>query len=180
MPSVRRTIVLAALTCGIAAAPAVLTTAQATAAPRAAAAPKAANWPVVKKGNKGGRVRAIQYLLNQQINAKLKVDGIFGTSTQNAVKSFQKKKKLPADGQVGPMTWPKLIITVKKGSKGQAVSAVQWQLRNQFGYTKLAVDGNFGAATETAVKGFQKKYKLAQDGIVGMNTWKALEVNAKN
>jgi zinc D-Ala-D-Ala carboxypeptidase len=177
MPSARRTIVIAALTLGISAAPAVLMTAQATAAPRAAAKPKAATWPVVKKGNTGGRVRAIQYLLNQQINAKLKVDGVFGTGTENAVKSFQKKKKLPADGQVGPMTWPKLIITVKKGSKGQAVSAVQWQLRNQYGYTKLAVDGNFGAATETAVKGFQKKYKLAQDGIVGTNTWMALETH---
>ena len=63
MPSARRTIVIAALTVGISAAPAVLTTAQATAAPHAAAKPKAATWPVVKKGNTGGRVRAIQYFV---------------------------------------------------------------------------------------------------------------------
>ncbi len=68
-------------------------------------------------------------------------------------------------------------MTVKKGSKGDAVRAVQWQLRNQYGYTKLNVDGTFGAATETAVKGFQKKYKLNADGIVGVKTWMELEIH---
>jgi zinc D-Ala-D-Ala carboxypeptidase len=175
MHTVRRAVVVATLTVGMCAIPAVAVTAQATAAPSAPAA-KASTWPVVSKGATGGRVRAIQYLLDAR-GAKLKVDGIFGTATENAVKAFQKKVKIPADGKVGPMTWPKLIITVKSGSTGNAVSAVQWQLRNEYGFTKLAVDGKFGPATEAAVKSFQKKYKLAQDGIVGPNTWMALEVN---
>lgn len=176
---VRRALVVAALTLGMSAVPALMATAQATAAPIASAAKVATkNWPVVQKGDTGGRVRAIQYLLDAR-GAKLTVDGIFGTATEKAVKAFQKKVKVTADGKVGPMTWPKLIITVKKGSTGDAVKAVQWQLRNEYGFTKLAVDGKFGPATEAAVKSFQKKYKLTQDGIVGPKTWMALEVNHK-
>jgi peptidoglycan hydrolase-like protein with peptidoglycan-binding domain len=165
--------VIAALTIGICGSPAVLTTAQATAAPGRA---KAATWPLVQKGDTGGRVRAIQYLLKAR-GAKLTVNGVFGTATENAVKAFQTFVGLPAVGSVGPKTWPKLIITVQNGSTGGGVSAVQWQLRNEYGFTTLAVDGIFGPKTEAAVKSFQKKYRLAQDGIVGPNTWMALEVN---
>jgi zinc D-Ala-D-Ala carboxypeptidase len=179
MYSARRAVAIATLTIGMCATPAVLTTAQASAAPQASATRAvAATWPVVSKGATGGRVRAIQYLLDAR-GAKLKVDGVFGSATETAVKAFQKKVKVPADGQVGPMTWPKLIITVKSGSKGDAVRAVQWQLANEYGFTKLKVDGNFGPATQSAVKSFQKKYKLTQDGIVGSKTWMALEVNHK-
>jgi peptidoglycan hydrolase-like protein with peptidoglycan-binding domain len=178
MHSIRRVVVAGALTVGMCGVPAVITTAQATAASSTSATRAAANWPLVQKGDTGGRVRAIQYLLNAR-GAKLTVDGNFGTATQNAVKAFQKKIKMPAVGWVGPKTWPKLIITVKSGSTGSAVSAVQWQLRNEYGFTKLSVDGKFGSATQTAVKSFQKKYKLTQDGIVGNNTWMALEVNHK-
>ena len=33
------------------------------------------------------------------------------------------------------------------------------------------VDGDFGSKTKTATLEFQRKYKLAQDGIVGKNSW---------
>jgi peptidoglycan hydrolase-like protein with peptidoglycan-binding domain len=36
------------------------------------------------------------------------VDGVFGTGTTNAVKSFQTSKGLLSDGIVGPDTWAKL------------------------------------------------------------------------
>jgi len=57
---------------------------------------------------------------------------------------------------------------IKKGSKGESVKWLQYEL-NTHGY-KLAVDGDFGTKTEAAVKDFQKKYKLTVDGIVGKNT----------
>lgn len=38
----------------------------------------------------------------------------------------------------------------------------------------IAVDGHFGAKTETAVKAFQKQKGLPVDGIVGPQTWAAL------
>jgi zinc D-Ala-D-Ala carboxypeptidase len=146
----------------------------AVASPRhAALRPAALSWPSVQKGAKGERVRTIQYLLSQR-GYKVTIDGTFGTTTQAAVIKFQKKAGVTADGIVGSTTWPKLIVTVKSGSKGDAVRAVQHSLRHQYGYTSLKVDGSFGTATVTAVKGFQTKYKLAADGIVGAATWNAL------
>ena len=44
---------------------------------------------------------------------------------------------------------------------------------NQHGYN-LAVDGSFGPATETAVRDYQSKNGLEEDGIVGTNTWGVL------
>jgi peptidoglycan hydrolase-like protein with peptidoglycan-binding domain len=169
----------------------VVTTALATggAAGAATAAPTAATavavktatltWPVVALGAKGERVIAIQYLLNQQIGAHLAIDGVFGKNTEAAVKAFQKKFKLAVDGKVGPATWPKLVITVRKKDKGSAVSAVQHNLKFSYGFTSLAVDGAFGSKTEKAVKDFQKRFKLAVDGIVGLVTWNALIVHEK-
>lgn len=55
--------------------------------------------------------------------------------------------------------------TIKKGSKGKAVKV--WQI-----IVDVEADGDFGSKTKTATIEFQRKYKLAQDGIVGENTWK--------
>jgi peptidoglycan hydrolase-like protein with peptidoglycan-binding domain len=150
----------------------------ATAAPMTSAthASAALKWPVTGPGSTGERVFAIQYLLNQR-NAKLATDGIYGPKTKAAVKAFQKKHKLTPDGIVGPMTYPKLIVTVKQGSKGPAVSGVQHNLHFAYGFKSLKVSGLFGTGTLKAVKAFQKKHKLTQDGIVGANTWNALIVN---
>jgi N-acetylmuramoyl-L-alanine amidase len=38
----------------------------------------------------------------------------------------------------------------------------------------ITVDGIFGAKTEAAVKAYQKRHKLAADGIVGPQTWNTL------
>lgn len=57
----------------------------------------------VKKGDKGTSVRWVQDKL-KKAGYKLSVDGIFGLGTLNAVKKFQKAKKLTVDGLVGPAT----------------------------------------------------------------------------
>ena len=62
--------------------------------------------------------------------------------------------------------------TLKLGSKGDEVKQLQTQL-NANGYN-LAVDGSFGNKTLAAVKDYQQKNSLAVDGIVGKNTWGAL------
>ena len=58
---------------------------------------------ILKKGSKGPEVRKLQEALIKN-GFKLKVDGDFGSNTEDAVKKFQKKAKLKADGKVGPMT----------------------------------------------------------------------------
>ena len=60
----------------------------------------------------------------------------------------------------------------KYGSKGVDVAALQGALKYK-GYS-LSVDGDFGTNTQKQVKAFQKIKGLAQDGIVGAKTWKAL------
>lgn len=61
------------------------------------------NVPVLRRGSQGPEVRTLQTLLNQW-GADLKVDGIFGKGTEQAVKNFQSAHKLTADGVVGPKT----------------------------------------------------------------------------
>ena len=56
--------------------------------------------------------------------------------------------------------------TVKKGSKGNDVKAVQ-RFLNWCMNAKLAVDGDCGTNTEAAIKKWQTQYKLKVDGIFG-------------
>ena len=66
--------------------------------------------------------------------------------------------------------------TLKRGSKGDYVKLAQTELM-QRGYDlgKCGVDGDFGKATEKAVKAFQKDNGLKVDGIIGQTTWDALD-----
>ena len=66
------------------------------------------NYPTIRKGAKGELVTQLQDLLTKD-GADLKIDGIFGPLTLNAVKAFQKKHDLVVDGIVGPKTWGELL-----------------------------------------------------------------------
>jgi len=188
MGNLSRKAVLTVAAAFTAASAASMTAGAATAAPATPAAPaahlvKAAPalpplliWPVVQRGDTGPRVVTIQYLLNAR-GAGLAVDGIFGPATQQAVRNFQASHGLYVDGKVGAATWPKLIIQVQRGSTGNAVRAVQWSLRNVYGFYNLAVDGIFGPATQNAVFKFQARFHIGVDGIVGPVTWNTLVWN---
>lgn len=60
-------------------------------------------------------------------------------------------------------------VTLRLGSTGSAVKAVQRKLR-------VSATGYFGRQTEAAVKRFQRKRGLKADGIVGAATARALGV----
>lgn len=66
-----------------------------------------------------------------------------------------------------PPTVTPLIL--KMGSTGQEVRRMQQRLKD-LGYAIGAVDGDFGATTERALKAFQARNGLTQDGIAGRNT----------
>ena len=68
--------------------------------------------------------------------------------------------------------------TLRRGNQGDEVADLQTILNARYG-ADLEVDGNFGKATEAAVKAFQKANGLTADGVVGAKTWKALGVKAE-
>ena len=70
---------------------------------------------------------------------------------------------------------------LRRGSKGESVRDVQRLLQGR-GYDlgPCGVDGDFGSATEKAVRQFQADHGLAADGIVGLETRAALEAPGTN
>lgn len=75
-----------------------------------------------------------------------------------------------------PKPDPDYRPTLRKGDKGEYVALAQAELL-QKGYDlgKWGVDGDFGNATDKAVRAFQKDNGLTVDGIIGSKTWAALE-----
>lgn len=63
---------------------------------------------------------------------------------------------------------------LKRGSISNYVCIAQDDL-NTLGYKTGGLDGIFGQATQNAVIAYQRRKGLAQDGIVGCNTWRALQ-----
>lgn len=63
---------------------------------------------VLKQGSKGGEVKEVQRRLKEWGYYKGTVDGVYGTGTVAAVKAFQKKNGLPADGVCGLKTYQAL------------------------------------------------------------------------
>lgn len=61
----------------------------------------------------------------------------------------------------------------EEGDQGQEIELIQKRLL-ALGYQVGAADGDFGPATEAAVKAFQKDKGLAVDGIVGAATYREL------
>lgn len=64
--------------------------------------------------------------------------------------------------------------TIRFGDTGSDVVYLQQRLTSK-GYGVGAIDGKFGNKTLEAVKAFQAENNLMVDGIVGINTWNALE-----
>ena len=64
--------------------------------------------------------------------------------------------------------------TLKKGSKGEIVKAIQIFL-NLNGFQCGSADGIFGTKTQNAVKAWQRANGLVPDGIIGKNSWRVLD-----
>lgn len=83
------------------------------------------------------------------------------------------------DGAAQVSRLPSTIKTspiLRFGARGKDVVMLQELLRD-LGVFSGAIDGDFGALTEKAVIAAQNKLKLTADGVVGAQTWTALQVN---
>ena len=142
----------------------------------------------LRKGAIGSAVKDLQTKLKKLGFYNASIDGDYGDTTVAAVKAFQKKYNLTADGVAGSETLKKLDTAYKnadsntstdddslrKGATGTAVKTLQTNLK-KLGFYTAYVDGSFGATTESAVKAFQKKYGLTADGVAGSATLKKIE-----
>ena len=163
----------------------------------------AGGWPgtVLRRGSTGSSVEQVQFWLSDlaQFDSSLvrvSVDGSYGAATERAVRAFQQKQSLTADGVVGQTTWNALYAAwvdaqsdlggtawpgtaLRRGDTGMEVRLVQFWLRlaadNYSALRTVTVDGSYGAATVSAVTAFQSLFGLTADGVVGRSTWNKLK-----
>ena len=87
--------------------------------------------------------------------------------TEKALKDWQTKNGLTADGIAGPDTFMAMglyeLVLLKQGTHGAAVKKLQEKLG-------IGADGQFGSGTEKAVREYQQKNGLASDGAAGPAT----------
>ena len=120
--------------------------------------------------------------LEDKYEAKGKMDA----ETVNAIKIFQDANSLVRDGCLGPETMEQLHdakavkYALRLGMSGSEVKRVQKKLQDLKYLTSAQVTGYFGEQTELAVKDFQKRNKLSEDGAVGGKTQdKMFSIDAK-
>jgi len=77
---------------------------------------------IYERGAKGPEVEAIQEALKKRGLYSGPVDGVFGGGTESAVKVFQRKAGLTADGEVGPQTWSRLFAPAGGGKTGPSTA----------------------------------------------------------
>ncbi len=87
-----------------------------------ALAPGALAAKVLEVGSSGSDVKAVQRKLIQWGYLTGTADGRYGEKTRDAVRAFQRKNGLTADGRVGPATAAAMGVTLSGGSV-QAASA---------------------------------------------------------
>ena len=97
-----------------------------------------------------------------------------GGNATIAVVTEEPETPKPTEAPVTPTQTPPSLQRGFKGS--EAVRAVQKRLK-ELGYYNGSADGDFGPATEAAVKAFQKANGLKADGKVGKQT--LAKMNAK-
>jgi len=140
-------------------------------------------YATLRPGDTGAAVRTMQATLYELGYYDGSRDGVYGATTQDAVRAFQIRNKVtPVDGIAGNKTLTKLYSgtavaaaaktteykTLRKGDRGDEVVQMQDSLQ-QLGYL-AAVTGYYDDATVAAVRSFQSRNGLSVDGSAGQET----------
>ena len=160
-----------------------------TAAERKASAANS-DTTYIRENSSGTTVSKVQTELKALGYYYGQITGNAGPKTVAAIKSFQGKNGLTADGIAGPQTIAKIDAAyeakggsssgsgssasgLKLNSKGTDVRNLQQDLTT-LGYYWAEITGNFGERTEAAVKRFQEENGLTADGVAGTKTLNAI------
>ena len=158
---------------------------------------EAETYYLLKSGTTGIEVRRLQARLMELGYYAGGVDGLYGKTTADAVKAFQRANGLSADGQAGVQTQKKLYSTAAKfapspvatadpeatrtlmlGMSGNDVYALQQRLI-ELRYLSGVADGVFGQETQEALARYQQANGLAADGVASAATLRKLEGSSK-
>ena len=135
---------------------------------------------LIRLGSIGPEVEDVQHRLGA---LGLPCEGepaVFDAATEAALRTFQQRRGLIADGIVGPETWQALVgASFALGDRllygtrpmlyGDDVRELQRRL-NRLGFDAGYDDGLFGPQTVAAVREFQLNAGLLVDGIAGRET----------
>lgn len=150
----------------------------------------------LRRGYTGSDVTAVQTRLKELGYYTGSIDGEYGSGSIAAVKLFQLKNGLKADGLAGKSTFEKLfsssaiagssgsssstsekneeetVTKLQSGDTGTAVKDMQKALQ-KLNYN-VSADGKYGPQTVSAVKSFQSINGLTADGVAGARTLELL------
>ena len=143
----------------------------------------------LQEGSKGAAVKNVQLHLKAAGFDPKHTSGTFDERTRGALEAFQAKSKLPVTGTVDTRTWKELkksyILSKKPADPAQklnersgAVKASE-KLLKKLGFNPGRIDGLFDALTQKAVKAYEKKAELEQDGAIGTNQLAKMKKDAK-
>jgi murein DD-endopeptidase MepM/ murein hydrolase activator NlpD len=133
-------------------------------------------------GSRDAGLAALQVALQSRGVYAGSIDGIKGPVTTKAIKRFQRRAGLPADGVPGPKTrralgaYGKHLLgsrPLTRGAAGWDVAALQFLLA-WHGFPSATIDGGLGEHTELALRHFQRWAGLEPDGVAGDTTYAAL------
>lgn len=154
----------------------------------------------LRRGYQGDDVKSVQSRLKELGYYTGSIDGQYGSGSMAAVKAFQSKHGLTADGLAGKATYAILFSdsakkanesstttkpstpnnsyeiptrTLRRNDTGDDVANLQKRLK-ELGYYTSLVDGSYGNGTVAAVTAFQQQHGLTADGVAGSRTYAIL------